>query len=1259
MSGKNLHFKFAALALAVGVCILAMGTKGCKEGIDLRGGYAITLGIQTPQADLEKAKIERDKAAEALKTAPPETRAELERRVQNLNEQITDLERAGANSTDLAQQMITILKGRVDPTGLMGLEWRPLSDNRIEVRMPAGTEESRQAQADYQRRLDALTANPILGSRIDEILKQDPAEQQRSLAEIARRDRSQADRLTELLTLQADMDRKAQALADLKKNTPTPPQPATEPGDAGWDVVLAERAADNARITYQLQRQEIEAANLTAKFLTKVFANFVSPQEAKALEKAGKQDEVRSRSEAYLELMAQLRHDHPDRTEEINELQAAYEHWVKNRRPFDDPQDLLRVIRKSGVLEFRIAPVLTPVPGSGGGLLLPGGKDEADRLKGQLVREGPEAGRERNDPWQWFPARGHSERFDQQGLITEMYSGKMYVLLANSTGNMMLNPPGARDWQLDSARPSVDDHAQHIVSFTFDPRGAQLFASLTKAHKGNHLAVLLDDDVYTAPAIKDVISKNGQISGNFTAAEAEELAKTLNSGSLPAKINPEPLAISTFGSALGQVYKDKSIDAGIISMIVISVLMLTYYFFNGMLAVFALALNLLFTIGAMSLLDASFTLPGIAGIILMIGMAVDANVLINERLREETQRAIPPRMAVKNAYDRAFTAIFDSHVTVLVTSIILGWVGTEEVRGFAIALGLGIVFNLFTAVFVTRWCLQVWLSFPWAGKTHFRMMPWIRVPHIDWVGKRNAFWTFSGMMIAISIVAVVLQRDNLWGVEFSAGTRATLVFKPDAMLDNQLLDDKIVRERFQEAASTLAAQDETFKLLAQDPRMETVLDDNRVAEFLERYDLNHDGKVTLDEFKDSTRHDPGNPAFFAKIDTNNDGVLERSELEKNLRNNSFRLTTTDTDVNRIKEAAKAAFGDQLVNRQRVSFDLARASGPWTSDVGISPAPDGLTRLRPGQEAARIVLPNAANFEDGVLMVLTNVTPAISPQEFTQRLREMQVQNDATLSSVAMNMHEVTGLGKPESGDKYTAFAVMARQPDLPTGAADAAWSAFAGNELKLIETVLGRDDSIIAVNFDKQIAGETAQLAIVAVVLSWLAIIAYLWFRFGSVSWGLAAVICLVQNAIVAVGFIAMSNWIAPTGFGRLIHLGAYQIDLMLVGGVLTIIGYSVNDTIVVFDRIRENRGKLTHVTPQIVNLSINQTMSRTILTTGTALIVLLIMYIFGGEGMRGFTYALFIGIAFGAYSTVAIASPLLLAFRSMSGRKAAGTVTA
>ena len=370
---------------------------------------------------------------------------------------------------------------------------------------------------------------------------------------------------------------------------------------------------------------------------------------------------------------------------------------------------------------------------------------------------------------------------------------------------------------------------------------------------------------------------------------------------------------------------------------------------------------------------------------------------------------------------------------------------------------------------------------------------------------------------------------------------------------------------------------------------------------------------------------------------------------------AYRVNTTEQNVGIIKDVAKKAFGNEMVNRQKLAYDFAKSNSKWASELGVNLSSDGLTQINAAMIELNPKLPDFANFNGGVLMVLENVEPAITQPEFVGRLKEMQVQADADLSAVAMNMHQVVGLGKPEDG-RYKAFAVMARLPEGPMTANEDAWKSFAKGEQRLVETVLDRDDSIMAINFDKQIAGETAQLALVAVILSWLAITGYLWFRFGSVSWGLAAVVCLIHDSLMVVGFVAMSEWISGTSIGKMLLVGSYKLDLTIVAAVLTVVGYSVNDTIVIFDRIRENRGKLKTVSPQIINLSINQTMTRTILTTFTVLLVVAIMYALAGESIRGFNYSLLIGCFFGCYSTVAVAAPLLLGLKAMVSRK---TVTA
>jgi SecD/SecF fusion protein len=283
-----------------------------------------------------------------------------------------------------------------------------------------------------------------------------------------------------------------------------------------------------------------------------------------------------------------------------------------------------------------------------------------------------------------------------------------------------------------------------------------------------------------------------------------------------------------------------------------------------------------------------------------------------------------------------------------------------------------------------------------------------------------------------------------------------------------------------------------------------------------------------------------------------------------------------------------------------------------------------------------------NYAGGVVFVFRNVSPAITVSEFQGRIRDIQNQPD--FANKTLNPTEVVGL-RPAKG-RYSAFAVFVRSAQTEVLARAAATESLAEESLELISGALEREQAMVATNFDAAIAGKAAQTAIMAILLSWIAIVVYLWVRFGSIRWGLAAVVCLIHDVIIVVGLLAASGWLSKTAFGRALGIGSFKIDLAMVAAVLTVIGYSVNDTIVVFDRIRENRGKLATVSVHALNASINQTLSRTMLTSTTTLLVVVIMYVIGGEAIRPFSFALLAGILFGTYSSVAIASPLLMGFR-------------
>ncbi|MDH4193836.1 MAG: protein translocase subunit SecD [Nitrospirota bacterium] len=254
---------------------------------------------------------------------------------------------------------------------------------------------------------------------------------------------------------------------------------------------------------------------------------------------------------------------------------------------------------------------------------------------------------------------------------------------------------------LQDARVTIGDFNEPIVSITFDSKGAREFDLLTAANIGKRMAVVLDGKVYSAPVIRDRISGGrAVIEGTFTTAEANDLAVVLRAGALPAPL--KTLQDLTVGPSLGQDSIDKGLRTTIIAGSLVLIFMIVYYRLSGFIANMAVFLNLICLLGALSGLNATLTLPGIAGIILTIGMGVDSNVLIFERIREELRQGRPVRLAVDSGYDKAFLTIVDSHVTTLITGLALFLFGTGPIKGFAVTLCLGIAINLFTALVGTK-----------------------------------------------------------------------------------------------------------------------------------------------------------------------------------------------------------------------------------------------------------------------------------------------------------------------------------------------------------------------------------------------------------------------------------------------------------------------------------------------------------------------------------------------------------------------------
>ncbi|MCP4375092.1 MAG: protein translocase subunit SecF, partial [bacterium] len=294
-------------------------------------------------------------------------------------------------------------------------------------------------------------------------------------------------------------------------------------------------------------------------------------------------------------------------------------------------------------------------------------------------------------------------------------------------------------------------------------------------------------------------------------------------------------------------------------------------------------------------------------------------------------------------------------------------------------------------------------------------------------------------------------------------------------------------------------------------------------------------------------------------------------------------------------------------------------------------------------------PTMEDFASGAVITIRGLSPKMTERELQERIENTQMQPD--FASQTQNRVKVVALATGAGNATVSDFAIFSR----PAENAPQDIKTIASDLSTLLTQSLEREEAIVAINFDAAIASEAAQSAIVAIIMSWIAIVLYVWVRFGSARWGLAAVVCLIHDVVIVVGLLAATVWITGTGLGDALGISSFKIDLVMVAAILTVIGYSVNDTIVVFDRIRENRGKLSSVSVMALNSSINQTLGRTLLTSTTTLIVVMIMYVYGGDAIRPFSFALLAGILFGTYSSIAIASPLLMGLRNALVAKTAG----
>jgi len=725
---------------------------------------------------------------------------------------------------------------------------------------------------------------------------------------------------------------------------------------------------------------------------------------------------------------------------------------------------------------------------------------------------------------------------EDRGLVTRtMPDGRVEVLVVldrfNVTGGY-----------LSRSLSSYDSNLQPCVNFSFNSAGAALFGTLTGQNLPDpanrltsRLGILLDDTLLSAPTIRSAISGDGQITGSFKQADVDFLVGVLNAGSLPAALYSDPISEQKISPQLGADTIRSGTRAMLLATIAVLAFMLAYYRFSGFIADLAVLLNIILVLALMLSIKAAFTLAGLAGLVLSVGMAVDANVLIYERMREETERGAGIRTAIRNGFQRAFSAILDSNLTTVITGIVLFAVGTDQLKGFAVTLILGLTLNLFTAVFCSRVIFDLaernrWISTlnmaKLFGTTDFRFVSWMQAAILG-----------STAFILLGLAAAMQRGQGLFDIDFTGGSSVQVQFKEGSGLD-----------------------------IAEVRKAVGVLPDVAVS------------TMTVGGKSDNLRY---------KIDTS----LRDDEAVERALQDAFpgRLATYSMGFGEITSAAK---------------------DPKAAEA---PKPDDQQSL---STAVGLDFPEKIN----LMTLRATIKDAFEAEGFAEAPFELEAEGMTARSKPYRNWALATSL---EPAATRKVLERVAR---------------------KLNETPV----YLSANSIGGKVAGNTKVTAIYALLASLLMIVLYVWLRFQNMAFGIAAVVALAHDVLVTVACLALSKYVAPFMGWALVD--DFKISLDVVAALLTIVGFSINDTIVIFDRLRELRGKGQFVTAAMIDKAVNQTLSRTVLTSGTAFLATLILYIFGGQGIHAFAFAMLVGIVTGTYSTVYIASPIVLWLQNRFG---------
>lgn len=685
---------------------------------------------------------------------------------------------------------------------------------------------------------------------------------------------------------------------------------------------------------------------------------------------------------------------------------------------------------------------------------------------------------------------------------------------------------------IESVTRTTDNEGGLAVAFEIRPDRRPDFARYTARYKDKAMALVLNEEIWNTARIESVLSDNVQIhrgGAGFSEEEQKWLMTCLQSGSL--KLKPRLVDQNEIGATLGTAAVSRGIFAFVIGSLLVVCFMLVYYRTSGLIANLALIVNVILVFGIMILLDASWTLPGIAGLVLTLGMAVDGNILINERIREEIAKGKTLVQAAKLGYDRAFLTIFDSNLTTFVTAAALAWKGTGPIKGFGNTLMVGIVTTVFTSVYVTRTILGHMLKKGTIKEFRFREM---RLPQYDFIKHAKRWTTISAVIIGLTWIVVITSGDSKYGLDFNGGTSVRVHFA-------ERLDPQDVKQTIS------GIKDENGKQKYEQVEVVAFQPVNGKSEVVE---------VSMSETKDAKAAAKAGGDEFGSVKT---------EFDK-------------------------AFQGKLIKRGLSEESYDPAFGAWSATLNLTTASDE-AKLRKSLESSGI-----------------------------QKLTLAKADADGM-------SWKVGGTLVNSSVEKVRVIVA----------------DALATNRDLHLSNPFPRLRSL-----GPSVVANLKGAAIESMFLSLVFMLLYVWLRFKELKYGIAATIALVHDVMMALGISVVATKL---------KLVDASITLNAVAAYLTIVGYSINDTIVQFDRIRENLASSSAKFEDICNLSINQTLARSIFTSVTVFFTTLCIYVCNvgiDSPLEGLGFTLTMGVISGAYSTIFIATPIVIWLTNWEKKRAA-----